>query len=92
VEGAALLEIFCLHVCTGFVLDRFCRGIKIFSGDALAAIADYGADGFPTLGTCSEFSFGQELDKNPEGKLFTCMDMKGTKLSMFAGEVKVRTS
>lgn len=31
----------------------------------------------------------QELDKNPEGKLFTCMDMKGTKLSMFAGEVKV---
>ncbi|CAM9878656.1 unnamed protein product [Scytosiphon promiscuus] len=29
-----------------------------------------------------------ELDKNPEGKLFTCMDMKGTKLSMFAGEVK----
>lgn len=32
----------------------------------------------------------QELDKNPEGKLLTCMDMKGTKLSMFAGEVKVR--
>eukprot|EP00752_Nemacystus_decipiens_P005681 g5141.t1 len=30
----------------------------------------------------------KELDKNPEGKLFTCMDMKGTKLSMFAGEVK----
>lgn len=31
----------------------------------------------------------QELDKNPEGKLLTCMDMKGAKLSMFAGEVKV---
>lgn len=30
----------------------------------------------------------KELDKNPEGKLLTCMDMKGTKLSMFAGEVK----
>ncbi|CAM9094639.1 unnamed protein product [Ascophyllum nodosum] len=29
-----------------------------------------------------------ELDKNPEGKLLTIMDMKGTKLSMFAGEVK----
>lgn len=34
-------------------------------------------------------SADQELDKNPEGKLLTCMDMKGARLSMFAGEVKV---
>lgn len=30
----------------------------------------------------------RELDANPEAKLLTCMDMKGAKLSMFAGEVK----